>query len=285
MNILITGGKGMLGRTLIRHWQGAHTCIVADLPEADITNRESIAAAVAAAKADAVVHCAAMTAVDACEDEMEKAFRINAIGTANVAYACKINHARLIAISTDYVFAGDLDRPYIETDRPAPRTLYGLTKLSGEDAIRTILPGNHIIARIAWLYGFGGPSFVHTMLKLAAQDPARTLNVVNDQIGNPTSTAAVAAGLTAILARPELSGTFHLTCEGEATWYEFAKAIFEEAGYPDVKARPCTTAEYPRPAPRPANSRLEKAALRAAHLPPMPHWRDALKAFLKDPVE
>lgn len=285
MNILITGGKGMLGRTLIRHWQGQHTCIVADLPEVDITNRESITAAVAAAKADVVVHCAAMTAVDACEEQFEKALDINAKGSMCVADACKVNGARLIAISTDYVFSGDLTRPYAETDPTGPKTVYGVSKLAGEDGIRALLPNQHIIARIAWLYGFGGPSFAHTMLNLAKQNPTRTLKVVADQIGNPTSTDAVAAGLTGLLARPDLNGTFHLTCEGEATWCDFARAIFEEAGYTDVIVQPCTTAEYPRPAPRPANSRLEKAALRAAGLPQMPHWRDALKTFLKDPVE
>ena len=155
-------------------------------------------------------------------------------------------------------------------------TIYGLSKYAGEELIRRHCP-NHLICRISWLYGPGGPSFVHAMLKLA--DGTRPqLKVVNDQIGNPTSTWAVAEHLAILLEHPELVGTFHMTCEGEATWYDFAEEIFRIAG---VKQEivPCTTEEFPRPAPRPHNSRLEKRMLRLCGLPPMPDWHDALKEF------
>ena len=192
--------------------------------------------------------------------------------------ACARHGVRLVAISTDYVFEGDADRPYTEFDRPTGgRTVYGQSKFAGEEAVRSLCP-DHVIARISWLYGAGGPSFVHAMMNLA--DGTRpVLKVVADQHGNPTSTVAVAQALGNILKRPNLCGTFHLTCEGEATWAEFAEEIFRLAGRKQA-VQPCTTDEFPRPAPRPKNSRLEKMALRLAGLPPMPHWKDALAAFM-----
>lgn len=275
MKILITGGKGMLGRTLRRHFCD-HELLVADLPEVDIIDGRAMDCAVAAFRPDVVIHCAAMTQVDACEGDTDKAYRINALGSANVARATSRAGARLIAISTDYVFDGAAERPYHEYDTPAPRTVYGASKLAGEEAVRCHCP-DHTIVRIAWLYGEEGPSFLHTMLKLGAQDGA-PLKVVNDQIGNPTSTDAVAGLIGQLLERP-LPGIVHGSCEGEATWFEFAQTIFKKAG---VKRGlvPCTTAEFPRPAPRPANSRLEKRMLRLAGFSPMPHWETALESYL-----
>ena len=280
MKVLLTGGKGMLGRTLVRELDGHFEVVPTDLPEADITDEDAIDAVIAQASPDAVIHCAAMTAVDKCETERDLAFRLNARGTANVAAACARQRIRLIAISTDYVFEGDADRPYTEFDRPTGgRTVYGQSKFAGEEAVRSLCP-NHVIARISWLYGAGGPSFVHAMMNLA--DGTRpVLKVVADQHGNPTSTVAVARALGNILKRPNLCGTFHLTCEGEATWAEFAEEIFRLAGR-EQKVQPCTTDEFPRPAPRPKNSRLEKMALRLAGLPPMPYWKEALFEFMAD---
>ena len=278
MKILLTGGKGMLGRTLVRELGGDFEVIATDLPEADITDENAIDAVIARHAPEAVIHCAAMTAVDRCETERDLAFRLNARGSANVAAACRRQGVRLIAISTDYVFEGDSDRPYNEFDRPTGgRTVYGQSKLAGEEAVRTLCP-DHVICRISWLYGAGGPSFVHAMMNLA--DGMRpVLKVVADQHGNPTSTTAVARALRGILGRPNLCGTFHLTCEGEATWAEFAEEIFRLAGR-QQKVQPCTTDEFPRPAPRPKNSRLEKMALRLAGLPPMPDWKEALAEFM-----
>lgn len=278
MKLLITGGKGMLARTLAEEFRGEHEIVVADLPETDITSESCINAAVERAAPDAVVHCAAMTAVDRCETERELAYRVNALGSANVAAACNRRGVRLIAISTDYVFGGE-SGPYCEFDEPTGgATIYGRSKFAGEKAIRTLCP-NHAIVRISWLYGAGGPSFVHSMMALA--DGSREyLKVVADQRGNPTSALAVARELRAIIARPLLCGTFHATCEGEATWADFAREIFRLAGKKQ-RVVDCTTDEFPRPAPRPHDSRLDKMGLRLAGLPPMPDWHDALAEFMK----
>ena len=277
MRIMITGGKGMLGRTLCRTL-ARHELLVADLPETDITSPAAIDGAIRLFRPDAVIHAAAMTAVDACETDPDRAFKVNAVGSANVAAACYRHKARLIAFSTDYVFDGTLSRPYHEWDAPAPRTVYGASKLAGEKAIQSLCP-DHLIIRIAWLYGPGGPSFLHTMLKLGATAGA-PLNVVNDQLGNPTSTDAVAALVQPLLEQP-VAGILHGSCEGEATWFEFAQAIFKHQPAPRPVI-PCATAEFPRPAPRPKNSRLEKRHLRLLGLPAMPDWREALDRFFRD---
>lgn len=278
MKVLLTGGKGMLGRTIARTLGDAFEIIPTDLPEADITDENAIHSVVSSVMPDAVIHCAAMTAVDKCEEYQELAYRLNAYGSANVATACDKCGVRLIAISTDYVFSGLSSAPYSEFDTPdGGKTVYGKSKFAGEELIRRLCP-DHLIARISWLYGFGGPSFVHTMLKLA--DGTRPeLKVVSDQRGNPTSAIAVSRKLGEILKRPNLRGTYHLTCEGEATWAEFAEEIFRLAGV-NQKVVPCRTDEYPRPAPRPADSRLEKMMLRLAGFAPMPHWKEALSEFL-----
>jgi len=213
------------------------------------------------------------------EDAVDFAYRLNARGTANVAAACNRRGVRLIAISTDYVFAGDSDRPYCEFDAAnGGNTVYGKSKFAGEELVRQLCP-DHCICRISWLYGFGGPSFVHAMMNLA--DGSRpVLKVVADQHGNPTSALAVARQLGHLLERPKLRGTFHMTCEGEATWAEFAEEIFRIAGRRQA-IQPCTTEEFPRPAPRPKNSRLDKMMFRISGLPPMPDWREALAEFMK----
>ena len=268
----------MLGRTLQQVLK-EHEIIVADLPEWDITDAVGFNENLKNARADVVIHCAAMTAVDKCETEADLAYRLNAVGSMNVAAACHRNGVRLIGISTDYVFGGELDRPYHEFDiAGGAHTVYGASKFAGEEMIRRHCP-NHVICRISWLYGPGGPSFVHAMMNLA--DGTRpVLKVVDDQHGNPTSTLAVARELAIILDHPELVGTFHMTCEGEATWAEFAREIFRLAGKKQ-EVQPCTTAEFPRPAPRPLNSRLEKRMLRLCGLPPMPDWHDALAEFMQ----
>ena len=275
MKLIVTGGKGMLGRTLQRRLQ-QHELFIADLPEVDIADGRSVEQAVAGFKPDVVIHAAAMTRVDACESDADAAFRVNALGSACVARAAARHGARVIAVSTDYVFDGGLDRPYHEFDAPAPRTVYGASKLAGEEAVRRHCP-DHTIVRIAWLYGEGGPSFLHTMLALGAQEGA-PLKVVDDQLGNPTSTDA-AAGLIARLLETPIPGVVHGTCEGEVTWYGFAREIFRCAGLTRA-LEPCTTAAFPRPAPRPANSRLEKRMLRLAGLPPMPHWQAEVGKFI-----
>ena len=270
----------MLGRTLQRVLSPSFDIVATDLPEADIADEEAIDAVIAAHSPDAVVHCAAMTAVDRCEEDRDMAFRLNALGSANVAAACRRHGARLLAISTDYVFGGDAGAPYCEFQEPrSPRTVYGRSKLAGEMAVRTLCP-DHAICRTSWLYGAGGPSFVHAMMGLASSGRL-SVKVVADQRGNPTSAVAAARAIGALLARPKLCGAFHITCEGEATWADFAREIFRLAGT-GTQVVPCTTADFPRPAPRPADSRLAKTALRLAGLPPMPHWQDALAEFMAE---
>jgi len=277
VKVLVTGAEGMLARTMMRRLSDQELLGI-DLDECDITRAADVDRVVGEFGPDAIVHCAAMTAVDECESNSDQAFAVNAVGSANIAAAAYRCGARLVAISTDYVFSGELDRPYHEFDQTGPRSVYGASKLAGEQAVRRHCP-DHIIARIAWLYGPGGPSFLHTMCRLG-REGGEALRVVDDQIGNPTSTDVVAEGVTALLATP-IVGTVHLTCEGEATWCDFTREIFRLAGI-GREVAPCTTAEFPRPAPRPANSRLENAMLRLSGLAPTAHWKDALAAFFKE---
>lgn len=282
MKILITGGKGMLGRTLQRALGGEHEIVVADLPEWDITDDASFTSKTLAAKPDVIVHCAAMTKVDDCEAKRGLAFRLNEEGTRNVALAAKACGARLIAISTDYVFSGEPPRePWAwgEMDIPRPRTVYGASKFAGEQMVQMIHPDDSVILRIAWLYGAGGPSFVHTMAKLGAQDGA-PLKVVNDQRGNPTSTKVVADVIRFLLAHPEVSGIVHGTCEEQCTWYDLTKELFRLMGL-KREVVPCTTDEFPRPAPRPRNSALKKSVLNVLGYR-TPTWKSALAEFVAE---
>ena len=268
----------MLGRTL-RRKLAEHELIIADLPEWDMT-ADDFAAKVCAVKPGLIIHCAAMTKVDECEKNREMAYRLNEEGTRNVALAAKMCGARLIAISTDYVFSGEPPREpwaWSELDIPRPQTVYGASKLAGEQMIQWLLP-DAVILRIAWLYGAGGPSFVHTMVKLGKQEGA-ALKVVNDQKGNPTSTDVVADAIRFLMTKPDVSGIVHATCEGQATWYEFTCEIFRQLGL-KREVVPCTTEEFPRPAPRPKNSALKKSVLNVLGYRTKP-WQEALAEFLK----
>lgn len=279
MKILITGGKGMLGRTLQRELAG-HEIIVADLPEWDISDDTGFVAKVCEAKPELIVHCAAMTKVDDCETNRDLAFRLNEDGSRNVALAAKACGARLFAISTDYVFSGEPPREpwaWSETDIPRPRTVYGASKFAGEQMIQMLLP-EAVIIRIAWLYGAGGPSFVHTMAKLGAQEGA-PLKVVNDQRGNPTSTKTVADVIKFLMTKSDVSGIVHGTCEDQCTWYDLTVELFRLLGL-KREVVPCTTEEFPRPAPRPHNSALKKSVLNLLGYR-TPKWQDALAEFVK----
>lgn len=280
MKILITGGKGMLGRTLQRELGAAHEIVVADLPDWDVTDDAAFLEQTLAARPDVIVHCAAMTKVDDCETNRDLAFRLNEEGTRNVALAAKTCGARLIAISTDYVFSGEPPREpwaWSETDIPRPQTVYGASKFAGEQMVQMIHPDNSVILRIAWLYGAGGPSFVHTMARLGAQEGA-PLKVVNDQRGNPTSTKVVADVIRFLLTRPDVSGIVHGTCEEQCTWYELTVELFRLLGLKRAVV-PCTTAEFPRPAPRPRNSALKKSVLNVLGYR-TPDWKTALADFV-----
>ena len=280
MKILITGGKGMLGRTLQKEL-AEHELTVADLPEWDITDDAAFTAKALECAPDLIIHCAAMTKVDDCESDRDLAFRLNEDGSRNVAMAAKICDARLIAISTDYVFSGQPPRePWAwgEMDIPRPRTVYGASKFAGEQMIQMIHPDKSVILRIAWLSGAGGPSFVHTMARLGAEagDP---LKVVDDQRGNPTSAKVVADVIRFLITRPDVSGIVHGTCEDQCTWHDLAKELFRLLGLKRALV-PCTTDEFPRPAPRPRNSALKKSVLNVLGYR-TPKWQDALADFVK----
>ena len=280
MKIVITGGKGMPGRTLQKEL-AEHEIVVADLPDWDITDDEGFLRKLMAAAPDVVIHCAAMTNVDACEADRDLAFKLNEEGSRNVALACSACGARLFAISTDYVFSGEPPREpwaWSETDIPRPRTVYGLSKFSGEQMVQ-MLNSDATVLRIAWLYGAGGPSFVHTMAKLGTEAGA-PLRVVNDQRGNPTSAKAVADVIRFLLTRPDVSGIVHATCEDQCTWYDLACEVKRLLGDRFPRAvEPCTTEEFPRPAPRPHNSALKKSVLNVLGYR-TPNWKKALADFV-----
>ncbi|MBT6178243.1 MAG: dTDP-4-dehydrorhamnose reductase [Deltaproteobacteria bacterium] len=275
-SVLITGAGGMLGRSLCQKFRD-HKVFAMGRDELDVTSQESVLTNFQELQPDVVIHCAAMTQVDDCETDQERAFEVNHLGALHVAQAAKQIKSRLIAISTDYVFKGDALTPYPEDAPTAPQTIYGQSKLAGERAVLDEY-ADAIVARVAWLYGPGGPSFLHTMMRLgtAGGDP---MQVVNDQIGNPTSTLCVANHI-GLLLNSNIRGVVNLTCEGEATWFEFTRAIFEQVGI-ERKVSACTSDAFPRPAPRPANSRLENRVLVNENIQEMPHWREALNDFLK----
>ena len=279
MKILITGGKGMLGRTLQRELKG-NEIVVADLPEWDIADDAGFVAKVGEVKPDLIIHCAAMTKVDDCEQKRDLAFKLNEEGSRNVALAAKVCGSRLFAISTDYVFSGEPPKEpwaWSEMDIPRPRTVYGASKFAGEQMIQMILP-EAVIIRIAWLYGSGGPSFVHTMVKLGAQEGA-PLKVVNDERGDPTSTKTVADVSRFLMTKPDVSGIVHGTCEDQCTWYGLTVELFRLLGL-KREVVPCTTEEFPRPAPRPHNSALKKSVLNLLGYR-TPNWKTALAEFVK----
>lgn len=275
MKVLITGAGGQLGRALVeelgrRDWEVAAT----DLPELDISDREAVRRVLAAQTPEVVINAAAATRVDDLEADPDLALRVNALGPRNLATACRRLGAKLVQVSTDYVFDGSKADPYVEWDEPGPRSVYGKSKLLGETQVREQCP-DHFIVRTAWLYGLPGPNFVNAIL--ARAKAGRELLVVHDQRGTPTSALALAPQILA-LAATEAFGTYHATCQGEATWYEFALLILARAGL-EVTVRPCTTQEFPRPAPRPANSILENRLLKLEGLDLMPSWEEAYNRF------
>jgi dTDP-4-dehydrorhamnose reductase len=244
--------------------------------ELDITDLKKCRDAMERYRPDAVIHCAAYTAVDKAESEPDEAFRVNAAGTRNVALAAREAGAKLAYISTDYVFDGQSHKPYNEYDRTNPTTVYGKSKLAGEELVKS-LHDRYFIVRTSWVYGKHGANFVKTMLKLGAEKDR--LQVVHDQTGSPTYTADLAQMLLE-LVQSDCYGIYHASNTGVCTWFEFAKAIFEEKGL-QAEAVPCTTAEFPRPAPRPAYSVMDHCALRTNGFAALRPWREALKDFLE----
>jgi dTDP-4-dehydrorhamnose reductase len=275
MRILITGAAGMLGLDVQRAAeQEGHETVSLSRSQLDVTDRAAVADAVGGADADVVINCAAWTDVDGAESEPEQAAAVNGAGAGNLATAAVSAGAWLLHISTDYVFSGDKPSPYVESDPVSPVSAYGRSKLDGERAVVAAAPGRHTIVRTAWLFGAGGRCFPKTILRAASQRPE--LTVVSDQIGCPTFTGHLAAGLVTLAAQ-RTPGVLHVAGGGQCSWHEFAAAIVGAAGM-DCPVRPIPTSEYPLPARRPANSVLvsERGA------PVLPDWRTGLEQFMSE---
>ncbi|MFI8192556.1 dTDP-4-dehydrorhamnose reductase [Streptomyces sp. NPDC085946] len=282
MRWLVTGAGGMLGRDVVAELtrRGEHVTGL-DRAALDITRPDAVDRALTDHRPGLVVNCAAYTAVDAAETDEARALRVNGDGPRVLARACAAHGARLVHLSTDYVFSGDArTTPYPEDHPPAPRTAYGRTKLAGERAVREELPTASVILRTAWLYGEHGTSFVRTMIDLEARRP--TVDVVDDQRGQPTWSADVAERIADLGPRvgDGVHGVLHATSSGEATWYELAREVFRLAGADPERVRPTTGAAFPRPAPRPAYSALAHDGWQDTGLPPLRDWRAALHEAL-----
>lgn len=276
---LVTGASGMLGADLIAALTSrGEPATGMDRASLDVTDAAAVIDAIARCRPDVVVNCAAWTAVDDAEASEEQALAVNAGGAANLAAASAGVGARLVQISTDYVFPGDADRPYAEDSVPAPGTAYGRTKLAGEQAVLSRLPGSGYVVRTAWLYGAHGPSFVRTMIQLADQRP--TVDVVDDQHGQPTWTVDVVRQIIALAHSAAAPGIYHATSSGQTTWFGLAREIFGLLGADPSRVRPIPGSALPRPAPRPAYSVLGHDAWAEASIAPIGEWRTALhRAF------
>ena len=273
---LVTGAGGMLGTDMVAVLTSRGEPVTAMTRAGlDVTDAAAVTDAIARARPDVVVNCAAWTAVDDAEASEEQALAVNAGGAANLAASCAAAGARLVQISTDYVFAGDAGRPYAENDAPAPRTAYGRTKLAGERAVLDGLPGSGFVVRTAWLYGAHGPSFVGTMIKLEDQRP--TVDVVDDQHGQPTWTVDVARQIIALVHSTAAPGIYHATSSGQTTWFGLAREIFALLGADPARVRPIPSSALARPAPRPAYSVLGHGAWAGPGIPPIGEWRTALR--------
>lgn len=278
IKVLVTGARGQLGTDLMNELkkQGLEG-IGVDIEEMDITDAEACRRVISAAQADAVIHCAAYTAVDAAEDNPQLCRKINGQGTRNVAAACREAGIKMMYISTDYVFDGQGTRPWEPDDRREPLNVYGQTKYEGELAVEE-LAEKFFIVRIAWVFGAAGNNFIKTMLRLGKERGA--VSVVNDQIGSPTYTRDLARLLVDMI-RTEQYGRYHATNEGLCSWYEFAKEIFRQAGMTEVRVTPVDSSMFPAKATRPKNSRMSKEKLTERGFKPLPDWRDALKRYLQ----
>lgn len=270
---LVTGAAGMLGRDL-QHALAGREVTALTRAELDVTDPRAVSAAVAGH--DVVFNTAAYTDVDGAESHEAEAFAINAAGVENLARAASSTGAKLVTISTDYVFDGTATQPYSEATPRNPINAYGRSKAAGEELAIAAHPAGAYVVRTAWLYGAGGSNFAATMLRLAASNP--TVSVVDDQLGQPTWTADLAAQLVAMMDADAPAGIYHGTSAGQTSWFGFAQAIFAEAGLDPERVRPTDSASFVRPARRPSYSVLGHGAWAAARLAPMRPWREALTA-------
>lgn len=279
MKILVTGSRGQLGTEVMAllEAQRQHEVLGLDLPDHDLTDRDHVLAVLTAWRPDAVIHGAAYTAVDLCETDVELAYRVNCAATRFLADGARRIGAHVVYVSTDYVFDGTKAEPYVEWDRPNPQTVYGRTKLGGEQELD---PG-WAVARTSWVCGRHGNNMVKTLLRLAGE--RETLSFVEDQIGHPTFARDLAA-MVVRLAVERVPGTFHTTNQGAVSWYQFAREVFAAAGHDPDRIQPTTTDQLqpPRPAVRPANSVLDNMAWRLHGFTPSRDFREPLAELVAD---
>lgn len=274
--IIVTGAKGQLGGDvcdLLSKQNSEYMGI--DIADLDITNEKAVEDFFENTRADALIHCAAYVAVDKAEDEREICFKVNEDGTRNLAKACKKHGIKMLYVSTDYVFSGEGDTPFLPDDEKGPLGAYGLSKLKGEEAVKENLD-RYFIVRTSWVFGEKNTNFIATMLRLA--ETRSELSVVCDQVGSPTYANDLAV-LLCDMIKTDRYGTYHGTNEGFCSWHQLAEKTFEVAGK-DVKVNPVTSEEYPTRAVRPKNSRLSKECLTENGFDRLPHWEDAVERYL-----
>ena len=277
MKVLVTGAKGQLGYDVMNELaKRGYEGIGVDVQEMDITDAQAVDRVITESGADKVIHCAAYTAVDAAEDNVDLCRKVNAQGTENIAKVCKKLDIPMLYLSTDYVFDGEGTRPWEPDDKRDPLNVYGQTKYEGELAIEENLD-KYFIVRIAWVFGVNGKNFIKTMLKLAENHD--TITVVDDQVGSPTYTYDLSRLLVDMIETDKY-GRYHATNEGLCTWYEFAVEMFRQAGI-SVNVVPVTSEEFQAKAKRPHNSRLNKDKLDEMGFKRLPSWQDALSRYLK----
>jgi dTDP-4-dehydrorhamnose reductase len=278
LKILVTGVNGQLGYDVMKVLKARKIeCMGVDINEFDITDEKAAFGYIVGYHPDAVIHCSAYTAVDKAEENADLCRAVNADGPRNIAKACRAVDAKMVYISTDYVFPGTGQNAYEVNDPKGPLNVYGRTKLGGEEAVRELVD-KHFIVRISWVFGKNGNNFIKTMLRLGREH--NEINVVSDQIGSPTYTADLAPLLCDMVVT-EKYGTYHATNEGYCSWAEFAQEIFKQAGY-ETSVNFIPTSAYPTKAKRPFNSRLSKKSLDDAGFSRLPNWQDALTRFLKE---
>lgn len=279
MKVLITGANGQLGHDVVLELKRrGHTPVITDREEMDITDRKSVNEFMENVMPEAVIHCAAYTAVDRAEEDVAACRLINADGTRNIAEACARINSKLMYISTDYIFDGEGERPWEPDDKvTVPLNVYGQTKYEGEIAVRENVE-RFFIVRIAWVFGINGSNFIKTMLRLGRQNGA--VKVVNDQIGSPTYTEDLAV-LLCDMIETDKYGCYHATNEGFCSWYDFACEIFKAAGMDNVTVTPVSSEEFPVKAKRPHNSRMSKDKLDANGFKRLPAWQDAVKRYVE----
>lgn len=279
MRLFLTGANGMVGSALCSlGGPRGHEMIGHPFPGLDVADRAAVDGAVGAARPDLLLHVGAHTDVDGCERDPDLAYRVNAIGTRNCALAAAKRGIPILYVSTDYVFAGDKPTPYVEFDPVAPQSIYGRSKLAGEEYVRELSGGRFYIVRTQWIFGFHGKNFVDTMI--AAASAGKPLRVVDDQIGCPTYATDFASALLTIVERDPGFGTFHCSSLGECSWFEFTGAILAAAGITPKTLEPMKSSELDRPAKRPLHSVLRNYALEQTIGDPMPHWKQALESYL-----